>query len=218
MFKECSEKIKKNRFKINKWSNYIDNNGSYNDIFRNVDRNKIKTFLEIGTQNGGSSQVLSTMFPNAKIYTIDINPLNRDLGPNIISIKKDATIEENLKDLPEFDIILDDGSHSAIHQKKSFVYLFKNKLKMNGMYIVEDLEHSFQNWWKEKSTDLNFFDFINELTLYMNAKQSHVDGTNKGELKIKPNYYSEYLFNISIYQQIICFTKKKNPEINNIWL
>lgn len=39
-----------------------------------------------------------------------------------------------------------------------------------------------------------FFDYISKLTLSMNAKKSHQDKTDTGKLKIKPNYYSDYLF------------------------
>ena len=64
-------------------------NGSYNDILRNVEN--VKTIFEIGTQNGGSAQILSKLFPHAKVYTMDINPLNTNLGENIISITSDVT-------------------------------------------------------------------------------------------------------------------------------
>ena len=154
------------------------------------------------------------MFPNAKIYTMDINPLNRDLGVNIISLVNDATKESSLSTLPMFDIIWDDGSHSPNEQIKSFSYLFKEKLNNDGIYIVEDLEHSYQSWWKQTSSDIDFNDFIRRLIDSINARQSHTTSTNKGELKKKPDYYSDNLFNISIYKQIVCFKKRYDQNEN----
>tara|TARA_B100001778_G_C18237582_1_gene471870 strand:- start:84 stop:641 length:558 start_codon:yes stop_codon:yes gene_type:complete len=179
-----------------------------------IDNKNIRTVFEIGTQNGGSAQVLSKMFPNAKIYTMDINPLNKNLGDNIISLVNDATKISSLTELPMFDIIWDDGSHSSTDQIISFSYLFKYKLNDEGIYIVEDLEHSYQSWWKQRSNDINFLDYIRRLIDSIHARQSHTSSTNKGELKIKPDFYSDYLFNISIYKQIACFKKRYIQDEN----
>lgn len=201
-----------NRYKTNKWTSYIEKNGSYNDILRNVEN--VKTIFEIGTQNGGSAQILSKLFPHAKVYTMDINPLNTNLGENIISITSDATKPDNLTLLPMFDIIWDDGSHSCNDQIKSFSYLFREKLNNEGIYIVEDLEHCYQSWWKKNNSDMDFHDYIRRLIDSINAKQSHVTSTNNGKLKIKPDYYSDNLFNISVYKQIVCFKKRQNLNQN----
>jgi hypothetical protein len=209
-FLNISKKIE--RFNVNKWSNYVEDNGIYNDIFKNINVNNITNILEIGTQRGGSTQIISTMFPNAKVITVDINPLNTELGDNITVIKNNATNVEFLSTLNTFDIIWDDGSHDPNDQIKSFEYLFKNKLKENGLYIIEDLEHSYQSWWKKDNNQINFFNYISKLVNSINSKTSHTKATNKGPLKHNPDYYTENLFNISLYPQIVCFTKRKNIE------
>ena len=213
-FLNISKKI--NRYSVNKWSNYVEDNGIYNDVFRNINVNNIKNILEIGTQQGGSTQIISNMFPNANIVTVDINPLNIELGDKITVIKNNATNIEFLSTLNTFDIIWDDGSHNPKDQIKSFEYLFKNKLNINGLYIVEDLEHSYQTWWKKNNNEINFFEYIQKLINSINSKTSHTISTNKGPLKHNPDYFTENLFNISIYPQIACFTKKINNEPKSI--
>jgi trans-aconitate methyltransferase len=213
-FLDAANVINDRRHKINKWTSYIQKNGSYDDILKNIDHENIRSVFEIGTQNGGSAQVLSKMFPNAKIYTMDINPLNIDLGENIISLVNDATKISSLSPLPMFDIIWDDGSHSSTDQIKSFSYLFKEKLNNDGIYVVEDLEHCYQPWWKKTSNDINFHDYIRRLIDSIHARQSHTISTNRGELKIKPDYYSDNLFNISIYKQVVCFKKRYDQNEN----
>jgi hypothetical protein len=47
------------------------------------------------------------------------------------------------KSIPEFDFILDDGAHVNHMIKNSFEYLFYNRLKSGGVYIIEDLGCSY---------------------------------------------------------------------------
>jgi hypothetical protein len=46
-----------------------------------------------------------------------------------------------------FDVIIDDGSHMTVHQRRTFAFCFINSLAPGGTYIVEDLQTSFHKNW-----------------------------------------------------------------------
>ena len=48
-----------------------------------------------------------------------------------------------IEKLKNFDIIIDDGSHQSKHIISSFKFLF-SYLNNNGIYVVEDLQTSYQ--------------------------------------------------------------------------
>lgn len=127
--------------------------------------------LEIGLNLPGLSSYASLnmwlkYFPYAKIDGIDIN-----YAP---FFQQRATIFWGDQGSDSFwcwfvgqlktpyDIVIDDGSHSALHQQKSLGYLFPH-LQAGGIYIIEDLHYytpetelaiptvSFLNMLKEKN-------------------------------------------------------------------
>lgn len=58
-------------------------------------------------------------------------------------------VSQHVPDLPQFDIIIDDGSHKPPHVEQTFHNFFLNWLKPGGMYVIEDaglmfLEHKFK--------------------------------------------------------------------------
>jgi trans-aconitate methyltransferase len=184
---------------INKWSNYFD---IYDDVFSPI-RESTKTILEIGCQHGGSTQLLKSYFHNAVVYTIDVQHVASNLGEGIYQITGNATDINLLQNLPEFDLIMDDGSHNPYEQIQSFEYLFQNKLKQGGVYLVEDLEHSLYNWWKKGEDDKNFFDYTQQKVLDM-----------QGFITDSVNYYTQNLYKVVNYQQISVFYKK--PQVKNM--
>lgn len=97
--------------------------------------------LEIGVLDGASLYVWNEYFPMAKIYGIDINPLEI----NAERIKVFKADQGNVKDLQnvynqineKFDIIIDDGSHLNEYTLTAFNF-FWDKLNRGGLYIIED--------------------------------------------------------------------------------
>lgn len=49
------------------------------------------------------------------------------------------------KEIPNIDILLDDGSHITSHQIKTFNYLYEN-INKNGFYAIEDLRNSYEEF------------------------------------------------------------------------
>ena len=103
------------------------------------------TVLEIGICQGESLKMWEEYFINSNVYGIDITDqyikdLIAENKYNIII--GDASSENILKHLNDliFDVIIDDGSHLINDQINSFNIL-KNRMKPNGIYIIEDVNN-----------------------------------------------------------------------------
>ena len=132
-----------------KWELYL---SEYERLFESSKERPIN-ILEIGIQNGGSLAVWGKFFPNAKtIVGCDINPKCSQLSyddPRIHVVIGDINEAETIERLSalcsEFDIIIDDGSHTSDDIINSFNNLF-SRLRHNGIYVAEDLHCSY--WLK----------------------------------------------------------------------
>lgn len=132
-----------------KWAIYID----VYDHLLNEYKDKVLNYLEIGIQNGGSLEIMAKYFSQPQhIIGCDINPDCSSLvfsNPVIQVVVGDANsdqIQERILDIAgNFDVIVDDGSHTSSDIIKSFFRYFPF-LNDDGIYIVEDLHCSY---WKE---------------------------------------------------------------------
>ena len=128
-------------------------NMSYLDLYDkhfNTNRFNVKTFVEIGVLNGDSLRMWKEYFPNATIYGIDIDPrctINEDERIKILigDQNDDEFLLKIKKEIPNIDILLDDGSHITTHQIKTFNYLYEN-INKNGFYAIEDLRNSYEEF------------------------------------------------------------------------
>ena len=107
-------------------------------------RNK-SVVLEIGLYMGESLRMWEEYFIDSKVFGLDINSelLNEMIQENTHNIIiGDATNPDIVKffDGEMFDVVIDDGSHWLEHQIKSFD-IFKNRMKPNGIYIIEDIDN-----------------------------------------------------------------------------
>jgi GT2 family glycosyltransferase len=129
-----------------KWSLYLTEYDRLLDAYRD----KPVRLLEIGVQNGGSLEIWSKYFGNASaLIGCDINPdcgrLSYD-DPRISIIVGDANapdvFQAVLQRSPQFDVIIDDGSHASSDIIKSFALYFP-RLAEGGIFIAEDLHCSY---------------------------------------------------------------------------
>lgn len=129
-----------------KWSLYLT---EYDRLFDDY-RDKPIRLLEIGIQNGGSLEIWLKYFSTASaLIGCDINPdcarLSYD-DPRIGVIGGDANApdvrERVFQRSPQFDIIIDDGSHLSSDIIKSFALYFPRVVE-GGIFIVEDLHCSY---------------------------------------------------------------------------
>jgi SAM-dependent methyltransferase len=92
---------------------------------------------ELGVQRGGSLELWQVLFPNGRIYGVDIDP-EATYPPGTIPL----TMDQVDADLPAYlphrlDLIIDDASHEAGPTRRSFELLFQ-LLNPGGFYVIED--------------------------------------------------------------------------------
>jgi hypothetical protein len=135
---------------------------SYLELYEQLLKHKKNTathILEIGIgpvpqRNGGSIKLWIDYFKNANVYAVDIIPIDSVWSPLVthprvfLHTQNDAynikffmntffTKEER------FDFILDDGPHT-LESMESFIKLYTNILKKDGILIIEDVQDI--NW------------------------------------------------------------------------
>jgi hypothetical protein len=127
--------------------------------------------LEIGVMDGASIQMWRDYYPKAEIVGIDIMPKDHLQYSDVQILKIDATDIEALKELGNFDIIIDDGSHYTLDQQISFYWLYYNQLNKNGYYILEDLHTSLlPRYVNSRYTTLEMLDRLKlEVSHFRNA-------------------------------------------------
>ena len=141
----------------------------YESKFESI-RNDVDKVLEMGLDTGGSHLMWLDYFPNALIYAMDNRIVyedkvfdkrtrtdrvmvngwdDRDLSRSVVFRGDQSSVEDLNKFSSEssgqFDIIIDDGGHSMRQQQISLKVLYGD-LKENGIYVIEDL-HSSSNQW-----------------------------------------------------------------------
>jgi Methyltransferase domain len=129
---------------VHKWLHYLP---IYDELFAPFVGSNVR-FLEIGVSRGGSLRMWRKFLgPDALIYGVDINP---DCA---VFDGKAAQVRIGSQDDPSFlasvvdemggvDVVLDDGSHIASHQRASFEVLFP-LLSDGGLYVIEDTHSAY---------------------------------------------------------------------------
>lgn len=129
---------------IHKWTHYL----SIYDRYFAAYRMRPVRMLEIGVSQGGSLSLWRKYFgPQAKLFGVDIDPRcakfdGLDGQVRIGSQDDPAFLRSVVAEMGGVDIVLDDGSHVAEHQKVSFETLFP-LISENGLYLCEDLHTSY---------------------------------------------------------------------------
>jgi hypothetical protein len=109
--------------------------------------------LEIGlgcTMNTGSASIhlWQTYFSKVDLWMADLDVAcarrvqNTTKNTILIGDQSSQTDMQSWIDLSggQFDLIVDDGSHSSNHQIASFEFLFQKALAPGGVYVIEDIE------------------------------------------------------------------------------
>lgn len=144
--------------RVDKWPHYFPIYerlfGSLRDGFIAADGTKrALRFLEIGVSHGGSLQIWRKYFgPDAMIVGVDIDPRcakvdDANLRVRIGSQSDEHFMRDVVEEMGGIDIVLDDGSHIAKHQRASFDCLFP-LLSEGGMYVVEDTQTAYWPLWE----------------------------------------------------------------------
>lgn len=193
----------------------------YQNHFKPYRFKKIK-LLEIGVggyenplSGGQSLRMWKSFFPFAKIFSLDIFDKSF-LQEYRIKIYKGSQVDSYFlqsicDEVGLFDLIIDDGSHINEHVIKTFEFLFP-KLKLGGIYVVEDTQTSY---WEEYGGTSK--DFNSKGTIYHYFK-SLIDSLNNEEFVLEnyeKSYYDKHIISMHFYHNMIFIYKGENNEPSN---
>jgi hypothetical protein len=208
-------------YKSDKWGKHYYTK-HYRTHFKKYKFRRIKLF-EIGIggyhhsdMGGNSLRMWKSYFPLGRIYALDIYDKWFVNERRIKTFQGNQTDEDFLckvmDQIGEPDIIIDDGSHVNGHVIKTFQVLFP-RLKMGGIYVIEDTETSY---WPGYGGDS---ELLTNPSTIMNYFKSLTDCLNHQEFVLKnytPSYFDENICSIQFYHNLIFVFKGKNNESSNI--
>lgn len=155
---------------VDKWASYLD---VYDELLAPWRERPVRV-LEIGVFNGGSLELWRQFFPQAQLIVgCDINPACADLrfdDDRIRVVVGDATRPDTRREVlalsPEFDLIIDDGSHTSGDIVRAFA-AYWGAVADGGLYVAEDLHCSY---WREfggglydPNSSMSFFRALTDL-------------------------------------------------------
>jgi len=177
--------------------------------------------LEIGVSTGRSLLMWEKYFKKATIYGID-NDLkwirsDKDRIKVLFGDQLDFKfLDQLIKDVNEFTIIIDDGGHLMEQQIATFEHMFP-LLSNKGIYVIEDLQTSYIQGYNKKYKDLTTIEFLKNRIedIELNGKRvnnAHLSGRFKIDIlkkdSVSMNYYEEHIDGICFYNDI-CFILKR---------
>lgn len=213
-----------NTDKGSKWHGYAQ---IYEHYFEKIRFQPLK-FLEIGFFKGSSARMWNKYFPNASLYFIDIDPQAFKLYGHELSDRCHLHVVDQSKSLalknfaqsvgPEFDIIIDDGSHFMAHQITSFITLFPY-IKPGGIYVIEDLHTSYWQIYGGGGTQdhpqaspnsaIRFFQSLVDHVNYIGARTQCANINNCPPTVLKTlNYYQAHIKSIHFYDSLCIILKR----------
>lgn len=197
---------------VHKWHHYI----PIYDRYLSRWRNRPFRFLEIGVSKGGSLDLWRKYFgPEAVIFGIDINrncaALNGISGQVRIGSQDDpAFLSAVVEEMGGVDVVLDDGSHTMPHVRKSFEVLFP-KLNYGGTYFIEDLHSCYlRRLGGGYRNPNNFYNFAREMVDDMH-RWYHSFGERLGGLGTDCS-------GIHIHDSICVFDKDRPYQPTHSWV
>ncbi len=189
---------------INKWNHFLPIYSRLFAPYRNgMPDGRPLRFLEIGVYEGGSLDLWRRFFgESAILYGIDVDPRcavfdGRAAQVRIGSQADPAFLRSVVAEMGGVDIVLDDGSHVASHQRVSFETLFP-LLAEDGLYVAEDLHTSYwrdyEGGYRRKGTFLEMTKaFIDDMHAWYHDRGAREIGRGIGA--------------IHVYDSIVAFEK-----------
>lgn len=108
------------------------------DVLLARHRATTRRVLEVGTYQGASLSLWLEAFPTAEVWGVDVRPQPIPDQPRLTYVEGDAYQLDLVGRLPIFDVIIDDGPHTAASQKFAVAH-YSALLAPGGTLIVEDV-------------------------------------------------------------------------------
>jgi cephalosporin hydroxylase len=188
---------------IHKWHHYFDIYDRHFAAFRNTP----VRVLEFGVSHGGSLQMWKNYFgPKSHIVGVDINPHCAKFSEPGISILVGDQEDRNFlrsihRDLPPFDIVIDDGGHTMGQQIATFEEMYLH-LNEGGIYLVEDLHTSY---WPDfgggHRRPGSFIEYSKQMIDHLNAWHSREDS-------FLPTTFTVNAFGMHFYDSVLVVEKR----------
>ncbi len=194
---------------IHKWMHYFD---IYDSLFSRF-RGKPVSILEIGVFQGGSLNMWRDYFgEDAMIYAIDINPeclqFENDKTKIFIGSQEDREFLQSVKaQIPQVDIVIDDGGHTMSQQIVSFEELYGH-IKEGGLYLCEDLHTSYwPHYGGGYKSSASFIEYSKNFIDYINAWHSQNEN-------LVVNEFTRTAYALHYYDSVLAIEKRtiKKPE------
>ncbi len=208
-----------------KWFSYL----KEYDRLLNGYRDEAVRLLEIGIQNGGSLEIWAKYFANASVL------IGCDINPDCASLKfedsriavvigdcNDTSVSaEVLRRSPQFDIIIDDGSHLSSNIVKSFALYFPH-LAQGGVFVAEDLHCSY--WMRFEGGLFDPYSSIAFFKRLVDIVNHEHWGVNKRREDLLNGFFKKYGFELGseVLSQVhsvefvnsICVIRKRTAAEN----
>lgn len=207
-------------FKKNNCDKFTHQYHTVYEKYLSKNKNKKLNIFEIGVADGSSLKSWSAFFKKSNIIGIDIKKINlkkRGIDKKNIKVyegsQTDKKILSNIiSKYKNFDIIIDDGSHYPNDVIKTFEILFPF-LKINGLYFIEDLQTSYNHFFKGNAFDLKYS------STHMNFFKNITDSLNYKEIAnpfYAKNKYDGLISEVSFYNNMVVLKKGINEIESNL--
>lgn len=160
------------------------------------------SLLEIGVAEGESLRMWTRYFPNGKIYGVEI--LDRDYE-GLKVFHGSACDPEVVAKMPQFDIVVDDGSHLATDQIAAFDLLWDH-LNHGGLYVVEDLTMAY--WVKDMRSMEKFFGLVDTCNWHGKIRGTNYKRCRGSDCLDKMEREVEF---VHFYTGLVFVKKRKEP-------
>ena len=206
-----------------KWEHYF---AIYDHLLAGRYGKKIN-YLEIGVQKGGGLETARKLFaPDSRLVGLDVDPKCKGLESDGIadrmfigSQNDDVTLKALTAYCPEFDVILDDGSHIQEHMITSFIRLFPS-LAQGGVYIIEDTHTCYSPEHQQSFHGLGIYDYFKGLSERLNLDfmdpglrkvRYKMPREKRDAIRQAPDICRE-IFSIEFFDSVIAIRKRKKQE------
>lgn len=170
-------------------------------------------FLEIGLWEGASAKLWEEYFPYAELHFLDISLGNVKYQSNrsryhIGNQEDPADLQLFLQAVPGlFDIIVDDGGHTAGQQLTSFQILFP-RLSSGGIYVIEDLHTSYWSGGGPGST-IHFLKALVDEVNYIGARTGRASQAEvPNEVRPEMGFYRDQVRTVSFSSSTVVIERR----------